>query len=340
MNPFVDSPVIVKQGKNPQTSDTIMENYHCKPTPPIVGQKNIAVIVGRFQSDTVCYALDSFIRGLQYENKVVLLVGLSPIKATKENPLDFEARKLMLMEAYPQAEIGYIQDNRDDAVWSENLDEQVNRLKKKYKAEKVKLYGGTETFLNSYSGDFSTGEIPMEKYVNEKMERQKIKSSVKGTADFRRGVIWAVENQFPKVYPTVDAIIFKDENHIVLGRKPGEDKLRFIGGFIDPRETAEDAAVREAKEETGLDVKIRKYFGTHVVNDWRYQGIDNIMTTAFICDIVGGTFTPGDDIEELRIVELNALDESELVSEHRNLFRALYEEFNTDETYQQLGYTR
>jgi bifunctional NMN adenylyltransferase/nudix hydrolase len=294
-----------------------------------VNDKKLSIVVGRFQSDTVCYALDSFIRGLGYDSKVILLVGLSRVLATKENPLDFETRKLMLMDAYPQAEVGYIKDHRDDAVWSQNLDEQVNRLKKKYKAENVIIYGGTETFLNTYNGEFPTDEIPMEKYVNEKLERQKIKSSVKGTADFRRGVIWAVENQYPKVYPTVDVIIVKDGNNIVLGRKPGEEKLRFIGGFIDPRETAEDAAVREAKEETGLDVNIRQYFGTHVVSDWRYQGTDNIMTIAFICDIVGGSFSPGDDIEELRLINPFTTNPDYIVEEHQPLFLKLLEWLET-----------
>lgn len=295
-----------------------MENFHCNPTPPTSAQKNLAVIVGRFQSDTVCYSFDSFIRGLSYDNKVVLLCGLSPVLATKENPLDFEARKIMLMEAYPQSEVGYIKDHRDDGVWSQNLDEQVERLLKKYKATNVKIYGGVNTVLNTYSGKFDTDEIPIEKYVNEKIERKKIKSSVKGSADFRQGVIWAVENQYPKVYPTVDVVIFKDDKNIVMGRKPGEDKIRFIGGFIDTGETAEEAAIREAKEETGLDVCELKYLKTHVVDDWRYRdSIDNIMTTIFTCGIKSGNFNPGDDIEELRIVDLTIVRPIDIVSEHR-----------------------
>ena len=306
-------------------------NYHCKPDDVHIGgfktvDGELAVVVGRFQSDTVCFALDSFIRKLTYQNKkVVLLCGLSPVLATKENPLDFEARKLMLMEAYPQVEVGYIKDHKDDSVWSENLDDQIERLCKKYKTETAKIYGGIETFLNSYNGKFATDEIPMEKYVNEKMERRKLKSNVKGTADFRRGVIWAVENQYPKVYPTVDVVIKKDDK-IVVGRKPGEELVRLIGGFIDPRETAEEAAVREAKEETGLDVRVTKYLGTYVIDDWRYKGTDNIMTTMFLCEIVGGNFNPGDDIEELRIV--NPKDDwGAFEPEHRVLIERIRKEF-------------
>lgn len=309
----------------PPKVDYKMENFHCNPdshdrtsTSHLSG--SIAIVVGRFQSDTVCYAMDSFIRRLEYTNKkVILLVGLAPVLATKENPLDFEARKLMLMNAYPRTEVGYIKDHKNDEFWTESLDEHVKKLKRKYKAEHVTLYGGTTTFIDKYSGEFPTKEIPMEKYINEKMERQKIKSSVKESADFRRGVIWAVENQYPKVYPTVDMIIFADDSRkkIVLGRKPAETKFRFPGGFVDTGENLEEAAIRESKEETGLDVEILKTLGSRVVKDWRYQGTDNILTNIFLCGIVGGRFEPGDDIVELKIVDPFEFQIQDLVPEHQ-----------------------
>lgn len=304
-----------------------MENFHCNPDTRFEGNTlvesgSIAVVIGRFQSDTICYSLDTFIRRLLFSNKkVVFLCGLSPVMATKENPLDFEARKLMLMNAYPDSEVGYIKDCKTDEEWSENLDQQLDRLKKKYSAYHIKVYGGKETVVKKYNGKYAPiGEIPIEKYINEKMERQKIKSSVKESADFRRGVIWAVENQYPKVYPTVDMIIFADDEKrkIVLGRKPYETKFRFPGGFVDPGETLEEAAVRESKEETGLDVKVVKNLGSRVVNDWRYQGTDNILTNIFLCEIVGGKFEPGDDIVELQIVDPFEFKIQDLVQEHQS----------------------
>ncbi|WP_290086517.1 NUDIX domain-containing protein, partial [Muribaculum intestinale] len=37
----------------------------------------------------------------------------------------------------------------------------------------------------------------------------------------------------------------------------------FVAGFMTPGETAEQAAVREVKEELGLDIKSLEYAGTH-----------------------------------------------------------------------------
>ena len=45
-------------------------------------------------------------------------------------------------------------------------------------------------------------------------------------------------------------------------RKRGEDYYMVPGGSIEPGETQEEAATREAKEETGLDVKLERKLGT------------------------------------------------------------------------------
>ena len=62
----------------------------------------------------------------------------------------------------------------------------------------------------------------------------------------------------------VNVIIF-NENHEILLQKRGEyptGKWGLIGGIVELGESLEDAAVREAKEETNLDIKDLKLFGT------------------------------------------------------------------------------
>ncbi len=64
--------------------------------------------------------------------------------------------------------------------------------------------------------------------------------------------------------PTVDIVIFSPPEKIVLiERKNFPFGWALPGGFIDYGERAEHAAVREAKEETGLDVELTGLVGVY-----------------------------------------------------------------------------
>jgi len=69
------------------------------------------------------------------------------------------------------------------------------------------------------------------------------------------------------------AIFVLDDNDNVLlfhRRKPGEEYYSVPGGGVEPGETPEQAAVRELKEETGLDVTLGDKIG-EVEADANYQ---------------------------------------------------------------------
>ena len=60
---------------------------------------------------------------------------------------------------------------------------------------------------------------------------------------------------------TADIFIFDDDlNFILIKRKndPYKDYWALPGGFVEYGESVEDAAVREAKEETSIDVKLKE----------------------------------------------------------------------------------
>ncbi|WP_312648484.1 NUDIX hydrolase [Aminipila sp.] len=94
----------------------------------------------------------------------------------------------------------------------------------------------------------------------------------------------------------VRVVIFDDEKKILMVRQHHEDKDIWMvpGGAIEENEDARQAAVREVKEETGLDVEIEKMIW-HVeeVSETRGQRFVNF----FLAKVCGGALELGYDPE-------------------------------------------
>jgi len=289
-------------------------------------QKNydVGVIVGRFQTDELTEAHKELIKYvIDRHERVLIFLGLSPCKCTVKNPLDFEARKQMILKTFPDVIILYIKDMHSDKLWSQTLDDMIDDIIGP--RQSVVLYGGRDSFIDHYYGKFETKELTQKTFISATARRKVLSNKVKASADFRHGVIWATMNQWPKCIPTVDVAIFnKEYTQLLLGKKKHEDKYRFIGGFIKPGETFEDAGKREVKEEAGLNVENLKYISSIVVDDWRYRSeVDKITTIFFSTNDISGFPDPGDDIYEVRWFEYIEKLKDEIIDIHQKLFSIL-----------------
>jgi 8-oxo-dGTP diphosphatase len=87
--------------------------------------------------------------------------------------------------------------------------------------------------------------------------------------------------------PTVDIIIeIGGEKKIVLiKRKNPPFGWALPGGFVDYGESIESAAVREAKEETNLDIKLNRQF--HVYSDPSRDPRQHTISVVFIAQATG-----------------------------------------------------
>lgn len=85
--------------------------------------------------------------------------------------------------------------------------------------------------------------------------------------------------------PTVDIIIEYEGGIVLIERKNPPHGWALPGGFIDYGESAEHAAVREAREETGLALEDLRQF--HVYSDPGRDCRFHTMTTVFVARGIG-----------------------------------------------------
>ncbi len=263
--------------------------------------KNVTgVIVGRFQIDDLHEGHYDLLKEVYdtYEN-MLIVVGLSPSKCIVNNPLDFDTRRRMLMSAFPTAKIGYVEDCYSDKVWSTRLDTVI--ASKLGSSTHAVLHGGRDSFIPHYFGKFETKALIPRSYISASEIRNQLAMRSKPTADFRAGAIWAMLNQWPAAIPTIDvAVIDQSTRSILLGKRNTEDKFRLIGGFCQPGETYETAAIRELQEETHLKTSKVYPVKSFFIDDWRYKSEQNKITTfLYIVSEFKGTPKPDDDIDEL-----------------------------------------
>lgn len=249
----------------------------------------VGVTVGRFQVSDLHYAHIKIIYDMMVAHeKVCIFLGVSSAMGTDKDPLDFESRKIMIEEQFPNVIVEPITDQRSDEEWSKNLDIRIKQL---FPKQSVLICGGRDSFLDHYCGKYPTQEFPKINHFPGSEVRKKIGEKTLASSEFRKGQIYLTQKQYPRTFFTVDIACISPNGKtdmVLLGKKAKNDKLRFPGGFIDPTdESLFHAAKRELFEETNLDIDLKEFnFLTSVrINDWRYRGSkDGIMTNFLVCN--------------------------------------------------------
>ena len=118
--------------------------------------------------------------------------------------------------------------------------------------------------------------------------------------------------------PTVDIIIEIERGGIILiKRKNPPYGWAIPGGFVDYGESLEEAAVREAKEETNLDVKLIKQF--HTYSDPKRDPRHHSISSVYVSKAKGVPKAKDDALEIGVFGESNLPDE--IAFDHRLILR-------------------
>ncbi len=114
---------------------------------------------------------------------------------------------------------------------------------------------------------------------------------------------------------TVDVIISTGNGIILIKRKNPPPGWAIPGGFVDYGESLEDAVIREAKEETGLDIKLTRQF--HTYSDPKRDSRQHNVSTVFIAK-GEGIPKAASDAKEVRLFAKDNLPEN-LCFDHRQI---------------------
>jgi 8-oxo-dGTP diphosphatase len=124
--------------------------------------------------------------------------------------------------------------------------------------------------------------------------------------------------QFKNPKPTVDLLIELVDapgELVFIVRKNPPHGLALPGGFVDEGEWVADAAVREAKEETGLDVELTELF--HVYSDPSRDTRQHTLSIVFLAR-ASGRPVGGDDATACVVCAPDALPQP-LVFDHQTM---------------------
>ena len=97
--------------------------------------------------------------------------------------------------------------------------------------------------------------------------------------------------------PKIAAVVLVSMNgKLVLMRRGVEPAIghwSFPGGYVDRGEVVEDAAIREVREETGLDVQLDGLVGLYSKRD------SPVVLAVYSASVIGGSLQPGIEAQEV-----------------------------------------
>jgi len=122
--------------------------------------------------------------------------------------------------------------------------------------------------------------------------------------------------------PGAGVLVEMDKGIVLVqrGQPPFVGWWALPSGYIEADESVEQAAVRECKEETGLDVELLELFGVYSFPEGPVQSGIVIFYRA---RPVGGELRAGDDAQDVGVFRLNALPEKLAFRTHREVLARL-----------------
>ncbi|UCG53841.1 MAG: NUDIX hydrolase [Candidatus Latescibacterota bacterium] len=127
--------------------------------------------------------------------------------------------------------------------------------------------------------------------------------------------------------PAAGVIVVEDGRVLLVKRKfePRAGMWTLPAGFVEADENAGACAVREAKEETNLDVKIVRLFNIYSAFDDPRTAVVLIL---YLCRRIGGELECGDDASDAGFFDLDDLPEAIAFRAHQSALADIKKQFS------------
>ncbi len=279
------------------------------------------LFIGRFQPLHLGH-VSVIEKALAEVDSLIIGIGSAEKHYTADNPFTYEERKSMIERSISgHYKIVPIPDINDYSKWVDHV---------------VQIAG---EFDAVYSGNAIVGELFQKKSYTVKpiVETLYISSTAIRDMMARRSEGWkkympdavvsSIEcidgiERVRKLYkhyinpvPAVDLVIKYNGGIVLIER--GDGKIALPGGFMEFGESAESAAVREAKEETNLDVKLEKLLGVYSAPDRDPR--THVISITYVATSIGGQLKGGDDAKQVLVVPLEEALQTELAFDHNKI---------------------
>jgi ADP-ribose pyrophosphatase YjhB (NUDIX family) len=124
----------------------------------------------------------------------------------------------------------------------------------------------------------------------------------------------------PKV--GAEAAVFDDEGRILLVLRTDDHRWGLPGGWLEPNESPADGAVRETREETGLEVRIIGLVDVFSRPAGAFESVHSLVLIVYLCHGTGDSFQPSHEVMDVRYWHIE--DVPEWHTEHRLYAEAAY----------------
>lgn len=283
--------------------------------------------IGRFQPlhKAHCKTINSLAKKVDY---LIIGIGSSNKHHTIDNPFTLKERTDMLNDSLKikNYSIKPVPDLDDYPRWARHVTRIVGSFDIAFTGNKVvkelleKENINVELIKhNDYTSATAVRDMISKDQNWQKYVPKEVAKIIKNVGGIDR--VKSLSKVYKSPIPTVDIIIETSKGIVLIERKIEPFGWALPGGHVEYGESLEEAAVREAKEETGLDIKLIKQF--HTYSDPKRDSRAHRIATVYIAKAKGKP-KAGSDAKKIRISTKSSLPK--LVFDHKKILEDYFKE--------------